>query len=445
MSMLTRFRCWMIISFLVLSAISPAFAQEVQGDVYVEVSVDNTNPYVGQQVIYKFKLYDAVGLTNPLYQPSDFEGFWRVDIGVLSQTSEQINGRQYTVTTIATALYPTQSGAIIIKPSSVVLPETVFRPKTTLTANPLSLNIQALPVGQPADFGGAVGQFNVSAALDRQSVNQGEPITLTLTVTGTGNIEQLLLPTASQNWRSTVNAGNYSNELQNGIIIGKRDYQIVFFPTSIGKQQLPPITLNYFDPNTGTYRSVGTAPVDIEVFGSSSNTTSQSMPLPETSLKLKPISSVIVNDTNLGFGAFGLLMVLPLLIVLGSFGWKWTKNKRQQQQMLLRQKQALQVAKQQLNHVTWSDTQTMYEQIGQIVQKYVVDKLNIELLGSNKLDILALMNTADVPKSVIINMTTLIQQVDEGLFSPSTQVIPPSRREDIAKLLSDIDRQWVKQ
>src|SRR5690349_10439225 len=129
--------CLLIILITLLS-ISFVQAQDIQGDVYVEANVDNSNPYVGQQIIYSFKLYDAVGLINPLYQPSDFEGFWRIDIGVISQTSEQINGRQYTVTTISSALYPTHSGSLTIQPSSVVLPETVFRSKQTLTANPVS-------------------------------------------------------------------------------------------------------------------------------------------------------------------------------------------------------------------------------------------------------------------------------------------------------------------
>ncbi len=443
--MLLRFRLWMTLFFLALMAISPSFAQDVQGDVYVEASVDNANPYIGQQIIYKFKLYDAVGLTNPLYQPSDFEGFWRVDIGVLAQTIEQINGRQYTVTTIATALYPTQSGETTIKPSGVVLPETVFRAKTTLTANPISFIVQALPTGQPIDFGGAVGQFNVSAALDHQSANLGEPITLTLTVSGTGNVEQLSSPTEPQNWRSTVTAGNYSSELQNGIIVGKRDYQIVFFPTTAGKQPLPPITLSYFDPDTHTYRSVGTAPVDVQVLGNSNNTMSQSAPLPETSLKLKPISGVIVNNSDLSVEVFSILVLVPLLVVLSSFGWQRTKTKRQKQQILIRQQRALQMATQQMKHVTFSETQTAYEQISQIIQKYVADKLNIDLLGSNKLDILALMNRAAVSQSAIGLMTMLIQQIDEGLFAPSIQEMPPSRREEITKLLSNIDQQWVKQ
>ncbi len=443
--MLLRFRLWISIFFLASLSIPSVFAQDVQGDVYVEATVDNANPYIGQQIIYKFKLYDAVGLTNPLYQPSDFEGFWRVDIGVLSQTVEQINGRQYTVTTIATALYPTQSGEVTIKPSNVVLPETVFRAKTTLTANPLSLNVQSLPEGQPADFGGAVGQFNLSAAIDRQSVNSGEPITMTLTMSGTGNIEQLPLPAAPQNWRSTVNAGNYSSDLQNGNIVGKRDYQIVFFPTTTGKQDLPTITLNYFDPDAGVYRSIGTVPVGIEVLGEPNNSASQNFKSPEISLKLKPISGVIVADSNLSGAALILLVLLPLSVVLGSFGWQWTKNKRQQQEILLRQRLALQTATQQLNKLTFSDAQEGYEQVSLIIQKYVVDKLNMDRPNANKLDVLALMDTSRVSKPVIENMTALIQQIDEGLFASSTQTIPTSRRDEIVKLLAEIDRQWVKQ
>ncbi len=434
----------MALFFLALLPIPSAFAQDGQGDVYVEASVDNANPYIGQQIIYKFKLYDAVGLSNPLYQPSDFEGFWRVDIGVISQTVEQINGRQYTVTTIATALYPTQSGEATIKPSSVVLPETVFRPKTTLTTQPLFINVQALPDGKPADFGGAVGQFDISAVLDRQSANQGEPITMTLSVSGTGNIEQLPPPPSPQKWRTTVTAGNYSSELQNGIIVGKRDYQIVFFPTATGKQALPPITLNYFDPDAGVYRSVGTAPVDIEVQGDASNTYEQPSFSPEASLKLKSVSSLIVNN-RLSIGSLILLLLLPLAVVFISFLWQWTKTKRQRQHIRIRQQKALPTAIQQLNRLTFSDTQTTYHQISQIVQKYIADKLNVNLLGSSTLDILELIDDAGVPISIFSNVMTLVQEIDEGLFAPSTQDVSPSRRDAIVKLLTEIDHQWEKQ
>ena len=95
-----RFRLWIVTGFVAVLVILPTLVQDVQDDVYVEASVNNAHPYVGQQIIYTFKLFDAVGLTNPLYQPSDFEGFWRVDIGVVLQTTEQINGRQYIVKSV---------------------------------------------------------------------------------------------------------------------------------------------------------------------------------------------------------------------------------------------------------------------------------------------------------------------------------------------------------
>jgi len=60
-----------------------------------------------------------------------------------------------------------------------------------------------------------------------------------------------------------------------------------------------------------------------------------------------------------------------------------------------------------------------------------------------KLDVLVLMNTSSVPKSVIGNMTALVEQIDEGLFAPSTQSVAPARRDEIVKRLTEIDRQWV--
>jgi hypothetical protein len=152
------------------------------------------------------------------------------------------------------------------------------------------------------------------------------------------------------------------------------------------------------------------------------------------------VSGTLLNDNNLSFGTFTVLFILPLMAVVVTLGWQWTKTKRQQQQILLRQRQALQVAKQQLTRVTFSDTQSSYEQISQIVQRYVADKLNIDLLDSKKLDILPL----GISKSVIVNMSTLIQQVDEGLFAPSMQTLELSRRDAIAKLLTHIDDEWMK-
>ena len=82
---------------LLLVQIAPIRAQDSAQDYFVEAVVDNPAPFVGQQIIYSFRLYDAVGLDNPLYEPSDYEGFWRAQIGPATQSVQQVNGKQYIV------------------------------------------------------------------------------------------------------------------------------------------------------------------------------------------------------------------------------------------------------------------------------------------------------------------------------------------------------------
>jgi len=425
---------------MLLLVISPTNAQDVQGDVYVEASVDNPNPYVGQQIIYNFKLYDAVGLTNPHYQPSDFEGFWRVDIGVVSQTSEQINGRRYTVTTISTALYPTHSGSITIQPSDVVLPETVFRSKETLTANPVFLDVKSLPESNSADFNGAVGQFTMSATLDRQTVNVGEPIIMTLTISGTGNVEQLPPPTVPDTWRATINAGNYKSEMQNDLIVGTRDYQIVFIPTSSVAQELPPITLEYFDPADENYKSIGTSPIPIQVSGDSVTSPNLSPDFSEPSLRLKPIGDLNANDNNLLLMAIAVL--LPLCAAIGIGFQQRLKIRKAQLRAKLRQQQALQVAISGLNTLSLDDSKATYQRIDTLFKEYVADKLDLDLQAVQQSDLLPFLTLNKVSESTQTKIRYFVSDIEEGIFSPISDGVSLQRRDDMIKLLGDIDTEW---
>ncbi len=429
------------IVLVTLLMFSPSYAQDIQDDIYVEASVDNHNPYVGQQIIYNFKLYDAVGLINPLYQPSDFEGFWRIDIGVVSQTSEHINGRRYSVTTISTALYATHSGSITIQPSSVVLPETVFRAKQTLTANPISLDVKSLPESTASGFNGSVGQFTMSATLDRQAVKVGELVVMTLTISGTGNVEQLPPPAVPDNWRATINTGNYKSEIQNGLIIGTRNYQIIFTPASGGTQELPPITLDYFDPVGANYKSMSTSPIQIQVSGDDVISSNTSFDSSESSLRLKPIADPMVDDSN------SLLIVIAVLLPLCVVGGIWYqqrfKARKAQLRAKLRQQHALQVAIRSLKAVSLVDSKASCQLIDNIFRRYVADKLDMDLEKVKQADLTQLLVRNEASESLISKLQSFVSLIEEVLFSPSSDTITPQKYADVVKLLRDIDTEWV--
>ena len=65
----------------------------------------------------------------------------------------------------------------------------------TLQSNTWELEVVPLPAaGQPADFSGGVGRFELAATANPQEVEAGEPVTVTLTVKGTGNFATLSAP-----------------------------------------------------------------------------------------------------------------------------------------------------------------------------------------------------------------------------------------------------------
>ena len=58
-------------------------------------------------------------------------------------------------------------------------------------------------------------------------------------------------------------------------------------------------------------------------------------------------------------------------------------------------------------------------------------------------DLWQLLPLNRIPESVILKVKTFMSEVDEGLFSPSTDSITQQRRDDLIKRLRDIDAEWV--
>ncbi len=421
-----------------------AMAQDTGGENYfVEAVVDNSTPYVGQQITYIFRLYDAAGLDNPLYEPSDFEGFWRIDLGGVSQHVEQLNGRQYTVSEIKTALYPSRTGAISIAPAGVLLPDTVFQSKRELKANPVVVQVQPLPEGAPADFSGGVGQFQMSVTLDRQSVHLGEPVTLRLTVTGSGNVEQMPLPTVPfpSTWRVYENPASYSATQQNDQVIGSKVYELVILPDQAGVQALPVVTLNYFDPAALVYRSVSSAPVEIEVL----STDSVAFPTPEADnsvssvMILKPIAATLPDSDNAGL-FFWFLWLIPPLVVAASWGWRSYQQQLRRNRLVNRQSQALQSAYKRLDASKKMASKAACEQVKIVVTGYIEDKMGLS--AGQAANWQQAMKTRGIPVQIGQELQSCIDFADQGLYAPDSNWEIKTLIDRVSKILSDVDRLW---
>ena len=130
-------------------------------DFFIETSIDKKTPYQGEAVKHVTRLYSSMMLLGqPDYQAPQFIGFWHADEPEVQQSQATASdGTTYDVTEITTWLFPTAAGQATLDPVKITVPGGFFSADVDLQSEPLSIEVQPLPAGAPADFNGAVGQF----------------------------------------------------------------------------------------------------------------------------------------------------------------------------------------------------------------------------------------------------------------------------------------------
>jgi hypothetical protein len=427
-----KLRFLFIFCFLFLR-ITPVFSQDATTapDYFVEAVVDNLTPYVGQQIIYRFRFYDAIDVTNPHYDAPDFEGFWRIDKKAINNSSLLINNRQYNVTELYTALYPTHPGVIEISSANVLLPETVFRPEENLTTNTVSVDVKPLPENAPPGFSGAVGQFNLTATLDRQSALLGEPFVLRLSITGTGNIEPLTLPDlpTPADWRIYANPTIFTVTETDDLVVGEKVYEYLLIPGQVGGQTLPGITFDYFDPVTKLYRSANTEPVTLEILPPSqvnlqppTSSIENGSVAEATLLPLKPITSTLQTGTINQSVFFWLLWLLPPLGAGACWWWIWQQKRNQLRDKINRQSIALEQAQARLRNLSKTTSLENYHAVRLVILKYFADKLNYIDKDLSETELEKILTEANLSPNLGKRILLCLEWADEGQYAVSGSV-----------------------
>ncbi len=147
------------------------------------------------------------------------------------------------------------------------MPGGFFSPDVDVQSDPITIEVQPLPAGAPADFNGAVGQFQLSATPDRTSTRLGEPVTLRVELSGVGNWGTLGDP----HWPSRhavarlQQQDRFAKQDREWRDDGHARVQQLFTPLTEGKLTLPAITYSYFDPTTKQYQTLSTDALTIDV------------------------------------------------------------------------------------------------------------------------------------------------------------------------------------
>ncbi|MEE9294912.1 MAG: BatD family protein [Phycisphaerae bacterium] len=126
--------------------------------------------------------------------------------------------------------------------------------------------VQAPPSeGQPYSFNGAVGQYIMSVTAVPTQVSVGDPITLTLTIRGTGRLEQLRAPSLADQEALTADFRVPHEPLAGTVSGGVKKFSQSIRAKHDSVTEIPSIEFSYFDPRQEQYVTLRSEPIPLIV------------------------------------------------------------------------------------------------------------------------------------------------------------------------------------
>jgi hypothetical protein len=429
-------------------------------DLFVETVVDKKKAYVNEQVTLTLRFYQGVRLfNNPEYTPPSVTGFWSEDLPPRRQYSQVINGRQYYVQELKTAIFPTSTGKLTIGPAELKCTVedvnrfmnqdpfamfdrdlfSLFRQgkPVVLKSKPIEIEVLPLPeMGKPTNFSGTVGNYKLDVKADKNQVEVGQPITIKTKISGIGNIKSVGEPAMADmpDFRSYSSGSSENVSKDNYQVQGVKTYEQVLIPKKAGKYTIPPVEFTFFDPRTKNYQTLKSEPILLSVLppAQASPTEIAQFSKQEIGKSVKDIRYIKLSAGKLENQGghlyknplFLLLQLVPLLAF--ALSWRYQKEKERQNSDIgyARQRRANKLAKKRLDRakklITAGNSPDFYCEVSRALLQYLGDKLNLSAHGLTKDRIASELIVKGVKEEEINKLLKLLDSCDFARFAPGS-------------------------
>src|SRR5881275_2065731 len=286
-----------------------AAAASASSLVFAELIVPSKTAYVGEIVPVQIRMGFDPRVRPRLVEPPEItgQGFTAQKLQQSGENTETISGRPYEVVTFKTAIAAARAGKFEIGPvkakAQVVVPRRQSAPRSRprspfdlldqddpfsdpffsnpfsqrgerrdveIKSEPVALEVKPLPKNAPPSFSGAIGNFTMTTDAKPKTVQVGDPITITSTISGRGNFDRVNAPVVEdeRGWHKYPPSSKFKQDDEVGIS-GTKTFETVLSPNE-KKQSLPLLTFSYFDPVKEQYVTVRSEPIAISVQGAAS-------------------------------------------------------------------------------------------------------------------------------------------------------------------------------
>ncbi|KAA2244938.1 protein BatD [Chitinophaga agrisoli] len=451
---------------------------KLRKNIFLKVDVDKTNLYEGEQLTATYKLYTRLPTNSSVTRVPAFKGFSAKDIELPNPpqaSTERLNGQLFKVFTIRkTLLFPLQSGALELDPVEVDNQvrlvkmvhnnqkrsrdpfEDIFndpgfkdpfndpffddffnRPEVSyedvpykIQSTPVKITVKPLPADlKPASFNGAVGNFNMTAAIDKTNLSTDDALTLKITVSGQGNVNLMNMPKVDipnsfekYDPKVTDNIEKNSNPLS-----GSRQYEIALMPLEAGDQTIPPVEFSYFDPVAHAYKTIKSEPFNIHVTAGKQNKRDKQDFSVDKNV-LIPVHRAPQHWTKdsgylLGSLWYWILLALPLLALVLGIIYRKRLTYQQNNMALLKHRYANKAALKRLElaarYLKEGKDHAFYEETSRAVWGYLSHKLQIPFADLNKELIQSKLSSRHINGTNTQQLFELLDNCEMALYAPA--------------------------
>ena len=387
-------------------------------DLFIVAEVGKTRVYQNEPIEVNYRLFTRVNVTSfTLVDLGESEGFWvEVVPGPQNPEVEQRvrDGQPYTTAVVRrVVLFPAGPGTKTIESLSVEASVRVRRQARSIFDNffgggslfgsqvpavivssPVEVEVLPLPVeGRPQSFTGLVGRLNVSASIDRSSIETNDAVTLELIVEGEGNLRGLAVPLIDFPGDFEVFPPEVTETIDRSgsRIRGRKAYTYVLIPRSPGEKNIPPVEMSYFDAESGLYATSASEPLRLEVTGDPVIGVPIGRAGVETLredirfIQIGPPSLGVLGGSLADAPGFWIIALLPLVALLGAVGLRRHWDRLEGDLAYARGRRAGRVAKKRLGQarrvMSGGDVRAFYAEVERALRGFLADKLNVAEAG----------------------------------------------------------------
>lgn len=436
-------------------------------EVFLEAVPSKRKVYMGEQILLTYRIYYTIPISQLSVSKSpSYSGFWTKDItdnnGTLQQSSVMRDGKQYNVATIQEiVLFPQKSGTLTIDPLDITCLAQIRQQKNRsqsydpfedffgdvfgtsytnvrkdIKSQPINIEVMPLPTAnQPQSFKGAVGQFTFTSKIDKSELKVNEAFTLTLTVSGKGNIELLELPKPIfppdfEVYDPKITTSVKDNALG---ISGSKKAEYIVIPRVAGNFTLEEINFSYFNTSLSKYETLKSDAQQITVNkgeGGSGNNAVYTPGQADIKYLGKDILHINISNNKLSITgmtfymstAYIILMCIMIVVFILAVIIFKRRVKLNKDQVSVRNKQATKVAKKRLNNaynfLKANNQNSFYEEFSQALWGYISDKLNIVRSQLSMDTVKEMMLSKNVSEDIVNEFIELLNSCEYARFAP---------------------------